>query len=146
MKKYILLVLLLSGCNVNQTSPSQAIELCYNYFYGKNGYPASHPRALPWCETSAQNGSANSQTLLGQIYYQDEGVDVNVEKALNAFKQAAVQQHQHAQLMIFLINNVYHAETSSEAQKVDGLLMLEAAVNSGYENAIEVYNEVFSIP
>lgn len=146
MKRYVFFCVFLAGCSLNQDNTSQAGERCYDYFYGNNGFPLSHARALPWCEISADQGSANNQTLLGQIYYQGEGVEVNIEKSLAAFKRAAVQQHQHAQLMIFLINNVYHADTSSDAQKVDGLLMLEAAVNSGYPKAIEVYNEVFTTP
>jgi TPR repeat protein len=100
-------------------------------------------QALNWCEKSAELNSTSGQVLVAELYYFGYGIEQDFATAAHFYRLAAVQQHQHAQVMVFLINNVYNAEQSTNAEKVDGLLMLELAKEAGYAKAQQIYEEVY---
>ena len=54
-------------------------------------------KALKYCTMAADNGHAAAQYNCGNMYYNGEGVERDVEEALRWFDLAATQDHQQAQ-------------------------------------------------
>ena len=60
----------------------------------------NHKKAIEWYEKAAEQGDAEAQYNLGNMYYHGHGVDVNHKKAVEWFKKAAEQGHRRAQIVL----------------------------------------------
>ncbi len=72
MKRLLLaFMIMLSGCaHMGLDSPADIYaENCYAYRYGDKLRRINFIQAFDWCHRSAHQGNANSQVLLGELYY-----------------------------------------------------------------------------
>ncbi len=147
MNKIFSLILLvgLIGCSQNQfvEDINVAHNSCYSYSYGENGFEQDFDKAFEWCSIAAGENEPSSLTLLAELYLAGNGTEKSVLKARELYLKAAKQGHVHAQLMVFIVTSSYLYETSSDEDKVESLMYLKAASNSGYQKAIEVHNQFF---
>ncbi|MBN7796286.1 tetratricopeptide repeat protein [Parahaliea mediterranea] len=139
-----LLLVLSTGCATTPKTNdlSVAHNACYSYSYGEHGFEKNYEKAYEWCSIAANLGGSSSQTLLAELYFQGNGVTQSLETAADLYKKAALQGHQHAKMMVFLVNNVYREEQSSADEKAMGLLFLNEAVEAGYPKAVELQKEI----
>ncbi len=95
--------------------------------YYKNGLAAhqkkNYQTALDWLNKAAELNHAESQTLLGDMYYTGQGVTQNDVLALSWYKKAAENNSQKAQVYI---GTMYEQGS---------------AVKQNYQKAIEWYNK-----
>jgi len=138
--------LIVSGCSSTPTKTNDvdvAHNACYSYIYGENGFELNYQKAFEWCSIASNLGRASAQTLLAELYLQGNGVEKNLVVAAGLYKKAALQNHVHAQLMVFLVQNIYRQEQSSQEEKAEGLIFLNQSKKAGYPKAIEVYNKIY---
>ena len=136
---------LCAGCAASPKTDdvSAAHKACYSYIYGENGFEKNYEKAFEWCTTAAEFGVNSAQTLLAELYLQGNGVKKDLETAAAWYEKAALQGHFHAQMMVFLVNNIYRREQSSPEEKAAGLLFLEEAVKAGYPKAIKIQQRIY---
>lgn len=142
---YFLPIMIL-GCATNQPGfddVNVAHHACYSYSYGENGFEINYQKAYEWCSIAANLGNSSAQTLLAELYFYGNGVEQDLYKASAYYELAAFKSHPHAQLMYFLVNNVYLAGESSQEAKEKGINFLRVSAESGYKKAIEVQSEYF---
>lgn len=60
--------------------------------------------AFKWFQKAALKGNKNAQNMIGQMYYDGDGVKRNYEEARSWFEKAAKQNHAEAQYMLGLIH------------------------------------------
>lgn len=106
---------------------------CYQKIYGESGKDKNVPMALPLCQKAANAGVANAQVLLGEIYLYGDGVKRDLLKAYGWFSQAALQDHYHAQFMLFVMWDDFKFKGISKTAAIDWLNKSSA---SGYGRAI----------
>jgi TPR repeat protein len=111
--------------------------------YGEHGYEQDYKKALEWCQKASDLNISSGHTLLAEIYFFGYGVDQDLQKSALIYEKAALQDHPHAQLMVFQIYNVYLADQSTIDQKATGLVLLKRAVNANYPKAMEVHNHIY---
>ena len=141
-----LLPLLVLGCATSKPGfddVNVAHNACYSYSYGENGFELDYKKAFEWCSIAAELGSSSAQTLLAELYLFGNGVNTDLHQASKYYELAAFQSHPHAQLMYFMVNNVYLADQSSDEAKEKGINFLRVSADSGYKKAIEVQTKYF---
>jgi TPR repeat protein len=139
-------VFIVSACSSTSTKTEDidvAHSACYSYIYGENGFELNYQKAFEWCSTAASLGGASAQTLLAELYLEGNGVEKNLVKAAELYEKAALQNHVHAQLMMFLVQNVYRREQSTQEEKAKGLIFLNKSREAGYPKAIVIYNKIY---
>ncbi|NOQ13249.1 MAG: hypothetical protein GQ583_02055 [Methyloprofundus sp.] len=101
----LLMSTLLTACaHVGLDSEADiAAENCYAYRYGDKLRRINFAQAFDWCQRAAHQGNANSQTLLGELYYLGLGGEQDSELAEQWFLKAAKQGHAHSQFMLYII-------------------------------------------
>lgn len=115
----LVFVFIVSACSSTSTKTEDidvAHNACYSYIYGENGFELNYQKAFEWCSIAANLGRASAQTLLAELL-QGNGVEQNLVKAAELYEKAALQDHVHAQLMMFLVQNVYRQEQSTQEEK-----------------------------
>ena len=143
---YLLFSITIMGCSSTPEKQLTGVELhklCYAYSYGESGYVKSYDEAFKWCTLAAETNQSSSLTLLAELYTLGNGTDKNLFKAGSLYENAAAQGHPHAQLMVYLVYNYYALDESTNEQKELGLSYLKDSKESGYQKAIDVYNQVF---
>ncbi len=74
----------------------------------KNPSPSTNQQgfseAFRWFQKAALKGNKNAQNMIGQMYYDGDGVKRSYEKARGWFEKAAEQNHAEAQYMLGLIH------------------------------------------
>lgn len=108
-----------------------AVENCYAYRYGDKLRKVNFAQAFDWCHRAAQWGDANSQTLLGELYYLGLGGEQDYRHAEIWFEKAARQGQPHAQYMLYRI----HAASNDLARQEQADYWLKQARQSGYKLA-----------
>ncbi len=109
-----------------------ASENCYAYRYGDKLRKINFVQAFDWCHRSAQFGEANSQALLGELYYLGLGGEQDIKLASRWYETAARQGHAHAQYMLYRIN----ATSPNLEQQDQAEYWLNQARKSGYKLAL----------
>lgn len=122
---------------------SEAHNLCYSYIYGKNSFELDYDKAFEWCAIAANLGGDSAQTLLAELYFYGNGVERNYKTAGKLYKKAARKGHSHAQMMVFVVNNIYRPRSSAIEEQVDGIFYLSDAVKAGYAPAIELSKKIY---
>ena len=143
---YFLCAFFMIGCSTTpekEFSGAELHKLCYSYSYGENGYTKNHKEAFKWCTSAAEANQSSSLTLLAELYTLGNGTDKNLIKAGELYEKAAAQGHLHAQLMVYLVYNYYAVDESTDQQKELGIKLLKSSKESGYQKAIDLYNQVF---
>ncbi len=109
-----------------------AAENCYVYRYGDKIRRINFAEAFDWCHRSANWGDANSQALLGELFYQGLGGPKDLEMAEQWYMKAARQGHAYAQFMIYKIYSVsFDREKLAQAD-----YWLRQSAGSGYQFAV----------
>jgi len=109
-----------------------ANENCYAYRNGDKLRKINFAQAFDWCHRAANFGDANSEALLGELYYLGLGGPQDMTLAARWFEKAARQGHAHAQYMLY---RVYATSPNLEQQeKAD--YWLNQARHSGYKLAL----------
>ncbi|MGJ0430200.1 tetratricopeptide repeat protein [Methylobacter sp.] len=111
-----------------------AAENCYAYRYGDKIRRVNFAKAFDWCHRSARWGDANSQALIGELYYLGLGGEQDMDLAAQWFEKAAKQGHAHGQYMLYL---VYSASPDPLVREKAGY-WLKQARQSGYRLALQV--------
>ncbi|MDT8372192.1 MAG: hypothetical protein RQ783_09440 [Gammaproteobacteria bacterium] len=130
-----ILALLISGCaHFGLDSEADiAAENCYAFRYGDKLRRINFVQAFDWCHRSARLGNANSQALLGELYYLELGGQQDIPLATKWYEKAARQGHAHGQYMLYRIYNVSTVAT----EKAQARYWLKQARQSGYELAVQ---------
>ncbi|WP_305908881.1 hypothetical protein Q9L42_008445 [Methylomarinum sp. Ch1-1] len=110
-----------------------AAENCYAYRYGDKLRRINFAQAFDWCHRAARWGDANSQTLLGELYYLGLGGAQDWTLAAQWYGKAAKQGHAHSQYMLYRIYR--HSEQGDEREQAD--YWLKQARLSGYKLALQ---------
>lgn len=128
-------LLLCAGCQpafIGMDSEADvAAENCYAYRYGDKLRKINFTEAFDWCYRSSRFGNANSQALLGELYYLGLGGEQDLALAARWFEAAARQGHAHAQYMLYRI----HAVSNDLMQQESAEYWLKQARQSGYKLA-----------
>jgi hypothetical protein len=131
------IALLTTGCQpafIGMDSEADiAAENCYAYRYGDKLRKINFTQAFDWCHRSARFGNANSQALLGELYYLGLGGEQDIPQAEQWFTSAARQGHAHAQFMLYRI----YAVSEDSAQRGQADYWLKQARQSGYKLALQ---------
>lgn len=90
-----------------------ANENCYAYRNGDKLRKINFAQAFDWCHRAANFGDANSEALLGELYYLGLGGPQDMTLAARWFEKAARQGHAHAQYMLY---RVYATSPNLEQQ------------------------------
>lgn len=106
-----------------------AAENCYAYRYGDKLRQINFAQAFDWCHRSARLSNANSQALLGELYYLGLGSEADFQQAAHWFELAARQGHSHAQYMLYRILVV----SNDVAEREKAEYWLHQARSSGYK-------------
>ncbi|WP_445369767.1 tetratricopeptide repeat protein [Methylomonas sp. BW4-1] len=109
-----------------------ATENCYAYRYGDKLRKINFAQAFDWCHRAAGTGDANSQALLGELYYLGLGGPQDMTLAARWFESAARQGHAHAQYMLYRV----HATSPNLEQQEKADYWLNQARHSGYKLAL----------
>lgn len=109
-------------------------DLCYRYKYGEEA-PLNYQKALPWCSKAAALGIDSAQVLLGEMYYNGQGVKQDYAAARALYQAAADQEHPHALLMLFYIYSEGLGVTRDQPLAESYLAL---AADLGYTKAIEL--------
>ncbi|OAI03520.1 hypothetical protein A1353_14500 [Methylomonas methanica] len=132
----VLAAILSSACQPNHmgldTPADIATENCYAYRYGDKLRKINFAQAFDWCHRAAGSGDANSQALLGELYYLGLGGPQDMTLAARWFESAARQGHAHAQYMLYRINAT--SPNLEQQEKAD--YWLNQARHSGYKLAL----------
>jgi len=83
----------------------------------------------------ANQGNANAQSNLGEMYLFGKGVNKNYKKAFEWFSKAAKQGHISAQYNLGLL---YSKGLGVHENPMKGFLLISVAADSGYEPAIKL--------
>lgn len=128
---------ILSGCaHFGLDSEADiAAENCYAYRYGDKIRRINFAEAFDWCHRSANWGDANSQALLGELFYQGLGGPKDLEMAEKWYMKAARQGHAYAQFMLYKIYSV--SQKPEQSALAD--YWLRQSANSGYQFAVNAY-------
>lgn len=131
----VLSALLLNACaHVGLDSEADiAAENCYAYRYGDKLRRINFAQAFDWCHRSARWGDANSQALLGELYYMGLGGRQDIELAARWFEKAAKQGHAHGQYMLY---RIYTVSAEPRLREQAGY-WLKQARQSGYKLALK---------
>lgn len=125
-----------SACQPNHmgldTPADIATENCYAYRYGDKLRKINFAQAFDWCHRAAGSGDANSQALLGELYYLGLGGPQDMTLAARWFESAARQGHAHAQYMLYRV----HATSPNLEQQEKADYWLNQARHSGYKLAL----------
>ena len=131
------IALLTTGCQpafIGMDSEADiAAENCYAYRYGDKLRKINFTQAFDWCHRSARFGNANSQALLGELYYLGLGGEQDIPQAELWFTSAARQGHANAQFMLYRI----FAVSEDSAQRGQADYWLKQARQSGYKLALQ---------
>ncbi|WP_155931080.1 tetratricopeptide repeat protein [Methylomonas sp. 11b] len=131
-----LAAILCSACQPNHmgldTPADIATENCYAYRYGDKLRKINFAQAFDWCHRAADSGDANSQALLGELYYLGLGGPQDMTLAARWFEAAARQGHAHAQYMLYRV----HATSPNLEQQEKADYWLNQARHSGYKLAL----------
>ncbi|WP_144394381.1 tetratricopeptide repeat protein [Pleionea sediminis] len=122
MNRYILLLLILTGC---ASSPGEREilnmplsniwplaelgnknamhALCYRHLYGEDGAQKDYEIAYEWCKKSAEKGHNSSLTLIAEMYYLGLYIEQDYAKAFEYYQKAANLGHDHAQLVLYVM-------------------------------------------
>ena len=128
--------LMLNGCaHFGLDSEADiAAENCYAYRYGDKLRRINFAKAFDWCHRSARWGDANSQALLGELYYLGLGGERDIAMAEQWFERAARQGHAHGQYMLYRIYSL----SDDPNQREQAIYWLQQARQSGYKLALQV--------
>jgi TPR repeat protein len=147
MKQLFLVALIFfqSACgHVGLDSPADiSAENCYAYRYGDKLRRQNFVKAFDWCQRSAQNGNANNQVLLAELYYLGLGGEIDITHAEQWYLKAAKQGHAHGQFMLykiysFGINDKLRDKAEYQALIKQAEYWLRQAKGSGYHFAMEI--------
>ncbi|MDX8127536.1 hypothetical protein QLH52_09605 [Methylomonas sp. OY6] len=131
-----LFLLACAACQPNHmgldTPADIATENCYAYRYGDKLRKINFAQAFDWCHRAAGTGDANSQALLGELYYLGLGGPQDMTLAARWFESAARQGHAHAQYMLYRV----HATSPNLEQQEKADYWLNQARHSGYKLAL----------
>lgn len=111
----------------------------WDYYYGRNNKAQSYERAMKIFKKQAQKGDGKAMGIVGAMYHDGEGVDVNYGTALIWFKQAAAQGNADA---MALIACMYQYARGVEFSYINMMFWMEKAANHGSQSA---KNFIFSI-
>lgn len=100
------------------------LRLCITNQLGKEYIPKNYIKAAAWCTLAAEQGNADGQYLLANLYEQGKGVSQDYSKAFELYKKAAEQGHESAKLNLAR----FYAEGKGHAKNL--------------YKAIEIYKEV----
>lgn len=97
------------------------------------------PRALDACLRYADNGDAQAQFELGELYYEGKQVPQDLEKAIDWFEKASLQGHSLAQ---FRLGNMFFHGQGVQANNIQAYIILKMAAVNGAEEAMDVADQV----
>lgn len=63
-------------------------DIGYNYYVGRNGYPLNYYKAFEYLSKSAEAGISNAINVLGVMYLNGTGVNIDIQKSINLFNKA----------------------------------------------------------
>jgi len=98
-------------------------------------------QAVVWYRAAAEQGNADGQYGLGEMYGKGEGVEQDLDQAVELFMQAAVAGHAQAQRVLA---NAY--ETGAFGRDVDGaeaLRWLTLAASNGDRNSMQRLADIY---
>ncbi len=100
------------------------LNLGYMYLYGINGVNIDYKQALSYYETAAAQKSAVAYNNLGSLYFSGVGTDVDKEKALHFFEEAAKLGSNDAavNLAIISLSSDVKDKTDADYKKIFDLL------------------------
>ncbi|NQX00865.1 sel1 repeat family protein [bacterium] len=81
----------------DQKFPEAALAYGRALYQGKFGLAKEPQKAVPYLEVAAGQGIPNAQNLLGSMYESGSGVEIDLTKAADWYRKAALQGHLKAQ-------------------------------------------------
>ena len=90
----------------NGDSRAQYLIGCF-YYYGRR-VETNHSIASNWFKKSAEQNLVDAQTILGYQYMYGDGVNKDIEKAIELLEKAQAQGSAYA---CFLLGKIYHFDT-----------------------------------
>ena len=90
----------------NGDSRAQYLIGCF-YYYGRR-VETNHSTASNWFTKSAEQNLVDAQTILGYQYMYGDGVNKDIEKAIELLEKAQAQGSAYA---CFLLGKIYHFDT-----------------------------------
>ncbi len=106
----------------------QSQHLVGLYYYTQ----AKFAQALPWFEKSANQGNRVSQSLLGTMYRNGNGVTRDIEKAFMWYQKAAEQGDAMGQYYVGL---AYFGGLNVKQDRIKGVLLIKKAADQGLPRA-----------
>lgn len=100
----------------------------FAFFYGMYGESKDRAKAIPWLQKAADQGNANSLTLLAEAHHTGDGLDRDPAKAVSLYRAAAAKRHLFATYML----GVLHRDgLGVERDSSVAASLLEAAARRG---------------
>lgn len=123
------------ACFEKASSEVTRAKYCLGRLYFFTEDPGVQDRALgvKWIKQAADEGDADAQALLGDIFLRGWGVEPNANKACEWFKQAADRDHAHANLELA---KLLLEGSRSSADKQTGIRHMMKAASLGHEEAV----------
>lgn len=125
-----------------QTTPSQMYEIGEDYFMGRNGKTQDYAKAVEWYRKSAEQGYAQGQYCLGNMYHQGLGVIEDYKEAFKWFSKAAEQGYDKAQTML---GYMYFMGEGVENDFIKAFTWEQKAAEQGNADAQYVLGMMFEI-
>lgn len=97
------------------------------YFEGVYGLSKSYDKARMWFEKAYNSGSIEATILIGIMYLEGDGVDVDFKKAVIYFKEAVEKGDEEAR---YLLGLCIFDGNGIERNRIKGLRMIREAANS----------------
>ena len=107
------------------------------YSRGMNGYPQSYTKALTLYHRAAELGSADAYCSIGSVYYNGEGVEINLERANHYYELAAMGGEVMARYNLGVVEE-------NAGNVVRALKHFMIAVRSGHANSLNMIKEMYS--
>ena len=93
-----------------QGNTDAQFNLGYHFLEGKGGVEKNIEEGLKWITLAAHKGDADSQCALGNCYYSGEGVELNINRAVEWWTMAAYQEEGDADAQYNLGDCYFYGE------------------------------------
>ena len=112
-----------------------------SYYYSKSneGEQSYSKAAAYWLERAAEQGHRDAQSMIGDCYYEGNGVEQSYSKAAYWYKKAAEQGDSDAQLNIGVC---YYNGDGVEKSKTKAIYWFRKACNNFEDKACEALNKI----
>ena len=107
------------------------------YSRGMNGYPQSYTKALTLYHRAAELGSADAYCSIGSVYYNGEGVEINLERANHYYELAAMGGEVMARYNLGVVEE-------NAGNVVRALKHFMIAVRGGHNNSLKLIKSMYS--